>query len=99
LSSSEPAASAGCEIAEDYEQLRNSVLEGGNPSGCGGLVILLREGIAAWMVHASTRPATIAVPGAESRHAPAPDLANSVDADLIAVLASMVMASAKERCA
>jgi hypothetical protein len=53
------ASSTCCDFAADYEQLRSDVLEGASTGRHFGLVILLREGVAAWMAHASARPATI----------------------------------------
>ena len=45
-------------FATEYEQLRRGVLDGEAPTRHFGLVILMREGVAAWMAHASARPAT-----------------------------------------
>jgi hypothetical protein len=86
-------------FASDYERLRSRVLEGAVSDGHFGLVILLREGVAAWMTHASARPATVMRTYAEDRPSASTRIADNVHADMIVVLASMVMTTHEETCA
>jgi hypothetical protein len=87
------------DLATAYEQLRNRVLEGAAGGGPFGLVILLREGVAAWMARAVTCPATLVRGAANDRPSATPLVADGVRSDLVAVLASMVMTTRQERCA
>jgi hypothetical protein len=73
-----------------YEDLRGHVLGLGRSSGTpAGLLVLLGQGVAAWMARCSLspapRPATAASPTVDQRHAA-----------LVRVLASMALAAAKE---
>jgi hypothetical protein len=86
-------------LAIGYEQLRNGVLEGRPAGGHFGLVILRREGVAAWMVHAAARPTTSARGAAKERTAAAALIPNDLRADMARVLASMVMTTPEEGCA
>jgi len=87
-------------FATDYEQLRSGALDGAAPAGHFGLVILMREGVAAWMAHASARPAIVVQGGvANDRASVAALIAEEVHADMVAVLASMVMTTHAERYA
>jgi hypothetical protein len=93
------ASSTCCDFAADYEQLRSDVLEGASTGRHFGLVILLREGVAAWMAHASARPATITGGTPKDRSMAAPVVRDDLRADMVVVLANMVMAMPEERCA
>ena len=78
-----------------YEQLRSRVLAG---SACGssfGLVLLRREGIAAWMARGSARSAPVA-PAAPDRDAAAPVGSDEIHAGVVRVLASMALAGREE---
>lgn len=88
-----------CRLAIGYEQLRSGALEGRAASGHFGLVILLREGVAAWMTHASPQPTIDARATAKERPAAAPLIPDDLRADMARVLASMVMTTPEERCA
>lgn len=73
-----------------YEDLRGHVLGLGHSSGTpAGLLVLLGQGVAAWMAHCSLSPAPLsaiaASPTVDRRHAA-----------LVRVLASMALAVAKE---
>ncbi len=88
-------------FATHYEQLRSRGLDGPSRGGHFGLVILLREGVAAWMAHAATRLATVVHRDDNGRPAAVALIADDVHTDMIAVLASMVMITTthEERCA
>lgn len=88
-----------CRFAIAYEQLRSSVLEARVAGGHFGLVILLREGVAAWTAHASARPRTIAQGAERERSTAGPLIPDDLRADMARVLASMVMTTPEERCA
>jgi hypothetical protein len=75
-----------------YEALRRSVLAGFPGGGPGGLVLLLREGLAAWM----TRGAVSAAPVEAARRGAAPVLANEIDASVVQVLANMALGGLEE---
>jgi len=76
-----------------YEELRNHVLTGVSGNGA-GLVLLLREGLAAWL---EGRGASVPPPVPEARPSPQTYAAASVvsaevHAGIVRVLASMVLA-------
>jgi hypothetical protein len=94
-----PAISRSNHLAAEYEALRGSVLQGQRSGGHFGLVIVLREGLAAWMAHACCRPVTIAGATCCKRSSPAaPIVPKDVRANMIAVLASMVRVEPQEQC-
>ena len=80
-----------------YEQLRSDVLEGPTAGGHFGLVILLREGVAAWTVRSVAEPTTVTRVNAVDRPTVASSVSDDIRADMLAVLANMVMASAEDR--
>ena len=96
MTSAEPASECGFAIG--YEQLRSGVLGLATVDGHFGRVILLREGVAAWMAHASTPP-TVSRGPANHRPPVAPFLSDELLSDMALVLASMVMTTREERCA
>jgi len=73
-----------------YEDLRRRVLTGAAFGGPVGMVLLLREGLAAWMA----RGPGGAVPGAPGGHpgrGAAPRVENEIHAAVVRVLASMAL--------
>jgi len=68
------------------------VLEGTSAGGHFGLVILLREGVAAWMAHASAFPVARTAPTKAARPMPASVISDEIHTDMVAVLANMAMA-------
>lgn len=80
-----------------YELLRLHVHEGAAaPDGQCGLVVLWREGMAAWMAWRMTGGAAAAPVMAHQRPASAPLAADDLHASLVRVLASMAMSGGKE---
>ena len=75
-----------------YEALRRSVLAGLSGGGHVGLVLLLREGLAAWMTSGAVGAAPVE---AERRVAP-PVLSNEIDAAVVHMLANMALGGLKE---
>jgi len=84
-----------------YEKLRSGALEGGAVGGHFGLVILLREGVAAWMGHVATRPPAVSRVAAKDACTAVPPIPDALRADVAIVLANMVMMTPtpQERCA
>jgi len=81
--------------------MRSSVLERAGTGDHFGLVILMREGLAAWMAHASTtstRPANALVHD-NDRSSVAVILADALREDMVLALVSMVMTNYQEKCA
>ncbi len=75
-----------------YEALRRSVLAGVSCGGHFGLVLLLREGLAAWMAR---RPAC-STPVEPERRVAAPIMSNEIDAAVVRVLANMALGGLEE---
>jgi hypothetical protein len=90
-----------CDFALRYEQMRRGVFEHATTGGDFGLVILMREGAAAWMAHASTRSTRLAIGEVrDNDRVPVPrGVANVLRDDMALVLVSMVMTNHEERCA
>jgi hypothetical protein len=80
-----------------YEELRCRVLAGAPFGGAFGLVLLLREGLAAWMAGGSAVPVAPAVE--PDRRAAAPLVSDEIHAAVVRVLASMALGGLKERSA
>ena len=81
-----------------YEELRRRVLAGAAFGGPFGLVLLLREGLAAWMARGSAGAAPVEAAGPERRGA-APLVSDEVHAAVVRVLASMALGGLEERSA
>ena len=80
-----------------YEQLRLHVQAGGTaPGGHCGLVVLRREGMAAWMAWRTTGAAASEPMTAPQRPVSAPLAADDLHASLVRVLASLAMSGRKE---
>ena len=80
-----------------YEQLRLHVHEGAAaPDGHGGLVVLWREGMAAWMAWRMTGAAAPEPVTPSPRPVSAPLAADDRHASLVRVLASLAMSGRKE---
>jgi len=88
-------------FASLYETLRSRALEDGVVRGHFGLVILMREGVAAWMTHAAMQPVTFEhVAAKEVLTRTTPIIPDGLRADVALVLANMVMTTFhEERCA
>jgi len=75
-----------------YEALRRHVLTGAIFGSHFGVVLLLREGIAAWMADS----ARSALAADRDRRAPAPILSDELHAGIVRVLANMALAGQGE---
>lgn len=78
-----------------YEELRNHVLAGAGHGNPFGLILLLREGIAAWMDRASARCVPAASPHPD-RPGAAPMVTDEIHVGMARVLASIVLAGRGE---
>jgi hypothetical protein len=78
-----------------YEALRRRVLTGAVFGGPGGLVLLLRDGLAAWMARGAAGATAVEAAGPERRGA-APLVADEIHAAVVRVLANMALAGLKE---
>ena len=92
------AAPAGRDtVVTAYEELRRRVLAGGPFGGHVGLVLLLREGLAAWMARGAAGATPVEAGGPE-RRAAAPIVSDEIHAAVVRVLASVALAGLKGRC-
>jgi hypothetical protein len=91
-------ASGGSDVSVAlYEQLRLHMHAGAAaPGGHCGLVLLRREGMAAWMAWRTTGAAASEPVTARQRSGSAPLAADDLHASLVRVLASLAMSGAKE---
>ena len=81
---------------EAYEELRSHRRAG---SACGrhfGLVLLLREGVAAWIAHRAADPARSADSTASAHTVPAPALPEQLHVEIVRVLADIALSARKE---
>ena len=78
-----------------YEALRHRVLTGAAFGGAGGLVVLLRDGLAAWMAHGPAGAAPVEAAG-PARRGTTPLVSDEIHAAVVRVLASMALAGLRE---
>ena len=74
-----------------HEELRRRVLAGSAFGGSFGLVLLLREGLAAWMARGSAGTVPVASAADPDRRGAAPIVSDEIDAAVVRVLASMAL--------
>jgi hypothetical protein len=74
-----------------YEALRHRVLTGAAFGGAGGLVVLLRDGLAAWMARGSAGAAA-----GPARRGAAPLVSDEIHVAVVRVLANIALAGLKE---
>ena len=89
-------AKAGDEVAvatSRYERLRGEILAGTKGGGL-GLIVLMREGVAAWLAQTPTSSTTIT--SIKDPIAVPPIVLGDIHADVIGVLATMAMAISPE---
>lgn len=78
-----------------YEALRRQVLAGAKNTGDGGLMLVLRQGVAAWMAR---RPVCADCPAPAATRPSAQLAGQEIDAGIVRVLASMALAVQQEVC-
>ncbi len=76
--------------ATRYELLRAYAVERGRPSSRDGLVVLVRQGVAAWIEAWSRLSAPPAAPVQTEHHRPSP-LPDEASAEVVRVLAAMTL--------
>ena len=90
------AAPAGGDVfGATYEALRHRVLTGAAFGSAGGLVVLLRDGLAAWMADGPAGAAAVEAAGPARRGA-APIVSDEIHAAVVRVLANIALAGLKE---
>ena len=82
-----------------YEGLRRSVLGAAPVGGPVGLVLLLREGLTAWMAAVAPGAAAVEPPGHPERGAAAARVSDAIHAAVVRVLACMALSGLKEKSA
>jgi len=93
-----PAAATGPDrFRVAYEELRGRVLAGAPFGGAFGLVLLLREGLAAWMAGGSAGSVPVAPAVEPDRRLAAPLVSDEIHAAVVRVLASMALGGREER--
>lgn len=93
-----PPATTGAQSASSasYEELRRRVLAGTALGGSFGLVVLLREGVVAWMGGLGSRSVSVdPTASSDQRAAPLP-VSNEIHAGIVRVLASMALSGRQE---
>ncbi len=79
-----------------YEELRRRVLAGTSVGGPFGLVLLLREGLAAWMARGSAGAAPVEPAADPDRRGAAPLVSDEIHAAVVRVLAGMALGGHRE---
>ena len=82
-----------------YEALRRSVLGDAPFGGHVGLVLLLREGLTAWMAQAAPGAAPVEPTAPPERCAAAARVSDAIHAAVVHVLVSMALGGLKEKSA
>lgn len=91
-----PAVPPDCDgFGATYEELRRRVLTGAAFGGASGLVLFLREGLAAWMARGAVGAASVA-PAGHSVQGAAPRVLTEIPAAVVRVLASMALGHIEE---
>ncbi len=86
-----PTQSKGEQSVALYEQLRQRVLAGNVIGNRFGLIWLLREGLAAWVSHCATLPASFDPLSQPASRAAAPRLPDPIHSSVVNVLVGMVL--------
>lgn len=90
-----PTSSNGDSFVTTYEQLRSGVVQGTKEVGHFGLMLLLREGLAAWLARASTFLISPLPPIKKTLDA-TPLACDEMRAGIIRVFAAMAIAGTQE---
>jgi hypothetical protein len=99
MTASDPGGRAADTSVEAYEELRDHVLSGSSCSSHSGLVLLLRQGVAAWVAQRSVCTASLQPAAVPEPHAAAPLASDELHADVVRVLANMALAGRQEMSA
>jgi hypothetical protein len=79
-----------------YEELRLRLLGGSTRGSHFGLVVILQEGIAAWIARGSAAAAALKPAAEPNPRSAAPNLPNDVHAGVVRVLAGMALSIRRE---
>ena len=90
------ATSDGNSPVAAYEELRSHIRSGSAFGSHLGLMLLLREGVAAWMARGRVCPAQGEPPPSPERSAVAPVATDEIHAGIVRVLANMALAGRGE---
>jgi hypothetical protein len=91
-----PALRAEDPAVARYEELRQEVITGAPGSGRYGVIVLVREGLAAWLAHAPAHAAAVPPAAAPPGRLVAPLVGDEVHQRLVGMLATMALASRAE---
>ena len=97
MTSSYAATGEGDACVTAYEVLRERVVGGASGGGHSGLVVILREGIAAWIAHGPAASASVRPPVVPTSWVAASTLSHEVHADVVSVLAGMALSIRREK--
>jgi hypothetical protein len=86
----------GAEAAAAYEQLRREVLQGSPHRGPVGLIVLMREGVAAWIDCRVTGVAPEAASTTVDRVMPSPTVSAALHAGIVDVLVQIALTTREE---
>ena len=100
MTASDPEGRAADTSVEAYEELRNHVLSGSSSvNSHSGLVLLRRQGVAAWVAQRSVCTASVQPAAVPEPQAAAPLPSDGLHADVVRVLANMALAGRQEMSA
>lgn len=99
MTSSGPTPPTSDSSVAAYEELRTRILAGSSASGRFDVLLLIREGIAAWMTHGSRRVVPHVLPASDPALgvAATPAVAADIHSGLVLSLASMALANRREQ--
>jgi hypothetical protein len=86
----------GGNVAGAYEQLRSQVLQGSSHNNHFGLILMMREGVAAWIDRCASGFTPAAASSNVDRVVALPDLSPQLHAGIVDVLVSIALATRKE---
>ena len=87
---------AGAAASAAYEQLRSHVLQGSPNGGHFGLILVMREGVSAWIDRCVPGFTPAAASTNVDRAVALPDLSTQLHASIVEVLVSIAMTTRKE---
>ena len=93
MTTAEPTVGAGDPSQVAYEELRGFAVAGSAGGGRLGLVVLLREGLAAWVARRSMCTDAVAIAAPPPRRIVVPLVGDEVHSGVVRVLTSMVLAT------
>ena len=86
----------GADAVAAYEQLRRHVLQGSPRGALVGVILVRREGVAAWMDRGGTGFVTVAPSTPPDRAGAVPDVSPPLHAGIVDVLVSIALTTREE---